>query len=100
MKKFVLASAGLLVLAACGGGNHEAIVDSCVEDGGINKKACECMADAAKENLDSDLYNKFAKAAREGDSAAEDMMNDLSPEQQGQFVSFVMQAGLSCSANQ
>ena len=101
MKKFVFASAGLLALAACGGGSSDraAIVNSCVEDGGMEKAACECMADAAEDNLDSDLYKKFASAARDGEAAAEEMLNDLSPEQQGQFVGFVMQAATSCNTS-
>ena len=61
------------------------------------KADCECMADAAKENLDSDLYKKFAKAVRSGEDATEKMMEDLAPEDQGKFVGFVMSAAMSCN---
>jgi hypothetical protein len=99
MKKIIFASAGLMTLAACGagGGDRQAILNTCMEDGGMEKADCECMADSAEENLNDDLYTKFAKAARQGESAAEEMMNDLSPEEQGQFVGFVMQAAMSCN---
>ena len=56
MKKLFIASAALLALAACGGGgDRAAIVNSCVDEGGMSKESCECMADSAKENLDGDL---------------------------------------------
>lgn len=101
MKKTMFASAALLGLAACGGGGSDraALVNACVEDGSTDEATCECMADAAENNLDDDLYSKLAKAARDGEEAADKIMNDLTPEQQGQFMSFAMQAAMTCGAS-
>ena len=101
MKKFVFAAAGLMTLAACGGGggNRAALVDACVADGSTDKATCECMADSAEKNLDKDLYSKLAKAAKDGEEAADKIMNDLTPEQQGQFMAFAMQAAMTCGAS-
>lgn len=97
MKKLFIASAALLALAACGGGgDRAAIVNSCVDEGGMSKESCECMADSAKENLDGDLYKKFARAVKSGEDATDKMMEDLPPEDQGKFVGFIMTAAMSC----
>ena len=100
MKKFLFAAGGLMLLTACGGGNDRAaIIDSCMAEGGSDKKTCECMADAAEENLNDKLYGKLADAARKGDeNAANALMDDLSPEDQGQFMAFAMQAAMTCGA--
>ena len=102
MKKIYLAGLGLFALAACGGGGGDraAIVNACVEDGGSNQETCECMADAAEENLDDELYSMLADAAREGEEAAEEIMGELNSEQQTQFMSFAMQAGMTCGMDQ
>ncbi|WP_300379482.1 hypothetical protein [Henriciella sp.] len=102
MKKVYLAGLGLFALAACGGGGGDraAIVNACVEDGSSNQETCECMADAAKENLDDELYSMLADAAREGADGAEEIMSDLDSEQQSQFMKFAMQAGTTCSMGQ
>ncbi|MEQ9315473.1 MAG: hypothetical protein RLN72_06440 [Henriciella sp.] len=101
MKKTIFASVALLGLAACGGGgggDRAALIDACVADGGTDQATCECMADSAEKNLDKDLYSKLAKAAKEGEEAANAIMEDLTPEQQGQFMSFAMQAAMTCGA--
>ena len=101
MNKFILASAGLILLAACGGGagDRQAIVSACVEDGGMSQEGCECLADTAKENLSADLYGKMADAARASDAEADEMLNDLGPEEQGEFMAFAMQAAVTCQAS-
>lgn len=102
MKIIYTIPAALLALAACGGGasDHQAIVDACLNDGTSDQETCECMADSAQEELDGDLFSKLADAARSGSDAAEDMMGDLSPEEQTQFMSFAMQAAMTCGMNQ
>lgn len=98
MKLIHSAPAALLFIAACGGagGDKQAIVDACVADGSSDKATCECMADAAEEKLDGKLFGMLADAARKGSDASDDMLNDLTPEQQGQFMSFAMQAAMTC----
>ncbi|MGB3626469.1 MAG: hypothetical protein WA989_11590 [Henriciella sp.] len=100
MKKTMLASAALFGLAACGGGGGDraALVNACVDDGSMDQATCECMADSAEKNLDDDLYSKLAQAAKDGEEATEEIMNDMTPEQQGQFMSFAMQAAMTCGA--
>lgn len=101
MKKIIFAVAGLAGLAglaACGGGggDHAAIVKACMEDGSSDQKTCDCMADSAQESLDKSLFSKLAKAAREGEESADAIMGDLTPAEQGQFMTFAMQAAMTC----
>ena len=87
-----------LGLAACGGGgggDRQALVSVCVEDG-TSQEACECMADTAREELSDDVYAAVVKAAREGTDSAEDALNDLTAAQQGEFMGFAMKAAMSC----
>ena len=98
VKLIYLAPFAALAIAACGGGagDRQAIVDACVEDGSTDKETCECMATAAEENLDGALFGKLAKAARDGEDNTSEMMNDLSGEEKTQFMSFAMQAAMTC----
>lgn len=98
MKIVHFAPAALLALAACGGagGDRQAIVDACVEDGSASTETCECMATAAEENLDGPLFKKLAEAAKNGDEDTSEMMNDLTGEEQTQFMTFAMQAAMTC----
>ncbi|RIJ14380.1 hypothetical protein [Henriciella mobilis] len=98
MKLIHIAPASLLFIAACGGGGNDkqAIVDACVADGSSDQATCECMADAAEKNLDGKLFSMLADAARDGSEATEEIMGDLTPEQQTQFMSFAMQAAMTC----
>ncbi len=98
MRLFVLASASLLVLAACGGGgDHAAIVDACMAENGADQKTCDCMADTAEKELSGPLFSKLAKAAREGGEGANDVMAELSGDDQAEFVAFAMKAAMTCS---
>ena len=101
MMKYFVATAAVATLAACGGGggDRQAIIDACMQDGGSDQATCECMADSAKENLDGALYSKFAKAAKTGGEDANEMLSDLKAEEQSQFMTFVMQAAVKCGMN-
>ncbi|MEM8615786.1 MAG: hypothetical protein AAGF20_02520 [Pseudomonadota bacterium] len=105
MKKLVLGAAvafGMVGLAACGGGSGNAkaeLVKACMKEEGSSQSECDCMADAAVDQLDSELLGKLVSAAKKGDdseAAMEAMMGDLSPEQIQQFMGFAMSAGMSC----
>lgn len=98
MKYTGLAALLALGLAACGnggGGDRQALVDICVDDG-TSQEACECMADTAREELSYDVYDAVVKAAKEGADNAEDALSDLTPAQQGEFMGFAMTAAMSC----
>src|SRR5688500_20351840 len=60
----------MLVLAACGGagGFHGEFVEACNESGEGSEEVCECMADAAEENL-NDEQKEYALAGMQGDEA-------------------------------
>lgn len=100
MKNYVFASALMLGLAACGGGGggKAALVKACTDDG-TSTAECECMADAAEQELDPATFNKLVDAANEGEEAAEEIMTNLTPEEQGKFMAFAMKAAMTCSAS-
>ncbi len=100
MKYSALAAMLALGLAACGGGgggggDRAALVKACQEDGSMEAEACECMADSAKEELSPKLYNVLVASAQSGGNP-EDAMNDLSAEEQSEFMGFAMKAAMSC----
>lgn len=99
MKKYIFASALALGLAACGGGGggKAALVKACVDDG-TSKSECECMADAAEEELDSETFKIMVNLAEQGEEAADQVLSEMTPEQQGKFMAFAMKAATTCGA--
>lgn len=96
-----LMSVGLIALSACGGGGdaRAELVKACLAEEGSTQEECDCMADAAVEQLDKDLLKILVDAAKSGDQSDEAMaavMADLSPEQMNQFMGFAMSAGMTC----
>ncbi|MEO0981154.1 MAG: hypothetical protein AAFX03_00715 [Pseudomonadota bacterium] len=93
-----IAGACFAALAACGGGGggKAELVKACTDDG-ESAEMCNCMADAAEENLKPATFQKLVQAAKEGDP--DSIMSDLTPEEQGEFMTFAMQAGLTCTAS-
>lgn len=94
-------AAGLIGLSACGGaGNARAeLVKACLAEEGSTQTECDCMADAAVEQLDDDLLKVLVKAAKSGDQSDEamaELMGDLSPDQMTQFMGIAMSAGMTC----
>lgn len=100
-----LMSAGLIALSACGGaGDARAeLVKACLAEEGSTQQECDCMADAAVEQLDDDLLKVLVDAAKSGDQSEEAMaamMGELTPEQMNQFMGFAMSAGMTCGLGQ
>ncbi|NBC20430.1 MAG: hypothetical protein GVY06_05210 [Alphaproteobacteria bacterium] len=98
MKNSALAAALAIGLAACGGGgggDRAALIESCEADGSMDAESCECMADAAKDNLSSELYGVLVDSVKSGGDP-EDAMNNLTPGQQEEFMGFAMTAATSC----
>jgi hypothetical protein len=98
MKFSALAAIMALGLAGCGGGggaDRAALIKACQDEGSMEDGACDCMADSAKDELSPKLYKMLVDAAKSGGSP-EDTMNDLSPEDQGEFMGFAMKAAMSC----
>ncbi len=102
MKYSVLAAALAFGVAACGGGGGNAkakLVKACMAEDGSTQSECDCMADAAVEKLDPKLLNLMVKAAESGDdsdAAMSEMMAELEPDEMSQFMSFAMEAGMTC----
>jgi len=104
MKKMIIGgmmAAGMIALTACGGGGNAKaeLVKACMAEEGSTQSECDCMADAAVEQLDDDLLKILVKAAKSGDqsdAAMAEVMGDLSPEQMNQFMGFAMTAGMTC----
>lgn len=108
MKKMIIGgmmAAGMIALTACGGaGNAKAeLVKACMAEEGSTQTECDCMANAAVEQLDGDLLKLLVKAAKSGDqseAAMGEMMGELTPEQMSQFMGFAMAAGMTCGLGQ
>ena len=98
MKYSALAALLALGLAGCGGGgggDRAALVKACQEDGSMETEACECMADAAEEELSPEMYKLLVDSAKSGGDP-EDAMNNLSAEEQSEFMGFAMKAAMTC----
>ena len=88
----------LLVFAGCGGagGFHGEFVDACNESGEGSEEFCECMADAADENL-NDEQKEYVLAGMRGDEARaselEQEMGVEGAEEVGAFMASAFECG-------
>lgn len=88
----------LLVLIGCGeaAGFHGEFVQSCNESGEGSEEFCECMADAADENL-NDEQKAYVLAGMRGDEArAAEMQEEMGMEgmeEVGAFMAGAFQCG-------
>jgi hypothetical protein len=87
----VLATAGALVLSACGGGSdHKTVAEACVGTG-VRNDICKCAAKKLKANLtnsDYDAYVVIAEkivAARKAGKGEVDVMLEVSAGIEGDF---------------
>ncbi len=88
----------LLVLAGCGaGGFHGEFVQACNESGEGSEEFCECMADAADENL-NDEQKEYVLAGMQGDEArAAELQEEMGMEGAEQVGAF-MAGAFACGA--
>lgn len=104
MKKLImggLVAAGLFGLAACGGGGgaKAKLVKACMDEPDSTQELCDCMANAAVEELDKDMLKIMVDMAEQSDqssAAAMEMMSKLTPDQTAQMTSFMMSAAMTC----
>ncbi|MEM8564707.1 MAG: hypothetical protein AAGF57_20870 [Pseudomonadota bacterium] len=97
MKRIIGITICTLALTACGGGNKkQAMIDACVKDGGNSRANCTCIANTAEDMLDSAVFAKLAEATANG-QGMRDLMNQLTPAQEPQFMSFTQAVGGKCS---
>jgi hypothetical protein len=88
----------LLVVAGCGagGGFRGEFVAACNESGEGSEEFCECMADAADENL-NDQQKEYVLAGMRGDDArAAELQEDMGMEgmeEVGAFMAGAFQCG-------
>jgi hypothetical protein len=97
MKSSALVAILALTLAGCGGGGADraALVKACQDDGSMEVEACECMADSAKDELSPKLYKILVDSTKSGGNP-QDAMDNLSSEDQSEFMGFAMKAAMSC----
>lgn len=96
MMRFLAGAALLAALAGCGGrSDHAALVEACAADGSTTE-SCECMATAAEDQLSPKLYGILVDAARSGEDPDDDVLAELTPAEQGQFLTFAMSAAVTC----
>ena len=89
----------LLVLAGCGGsgGFHGEFVEACNESGEGSEEFCECMADAADENL-NDEQKEYVMAGMQGDEArAAELQEEMGTEGAEEMGAF-MASAFTCGA--
>ena len=88
----------LLVLAGCGaGGFHGEFVQACNESGEGSEEFCECMADAADENL-NDEQKEYVLAGMQGDEArAAELQEEMGMEGAEEVGAF-MASAFACGA--
>jgi hypothetical protein len=88
----------LLVVAGCGagGGFRGEFVAACNESGEGSEEFCECMADAADENL-NDQQKEYVLAGMQGDDARaaeiQEEMGMEGMEEVGAFMAGAFQCG-------
>ena len=88
----------LLVLAGCGsGGFRGEFVEACNESGEGSEEFCECMADAADENLNNE-QKEYVLAGMRGDEArAAELQEDMGVEGAEEMGAF-MASAFACGA--
>jgi len=93
--RFVVA---LLVLAGCGsGGFHGEFVEACNNSGEGSEEFCDCMADAADENL-NDEQKDYVLAGMRGDEArAAELQEEMGMEGAEEVGAF-MASAFACGA--
>ncbi|MEL6691943.1 MAG: hypothetical protein AAFQ12_02780 [Pseudomonadota bacterium] len=97
MKHLIIMTISALALTACGGGGKkQAMISACVDQGGNSQANCTCIADTAEDMLDNSLFAKLADSTARGEGM-QDLMNELTPAQESQFMSFALSVGNKCS---
>ena len=89
----------LLVLAGCGGtgGFRGEFVQSCNESGEGSEEFCECMADAADENL-NDEQKEYVLAGMQGDEARASQLQEEMGTEGAEEVGAFMASAFACGA--
>lgn len=104
MKKLMtgaVVAAGLIGLSACGGGGgaKAKLVKACLDEDGATQEQCDCMANAAVDELDKDTLKILVNMSEQADqssAAAMEMIAKMTPEQTGQMTAFMMSAAMTC----
>ena len=91
----------LLVLAGCGagGGFKGEFVQACNESGEGSEEFCECMADAADENLNDEQKEYVLAGIRGEDARAAEMEQEMGMEGMEEVGAF-MAGAFECAATE
>lgn len=89
----------LLVLAGCGGsgGFRGEFVEACNESGEGSEEFCECMADAADENLNDEQKEYVLAGMRGEDARAAELQEEMGMEGAEEVGAF-MASAFACGA--
>jgi hypothetical protein len=91
----------LLVLAGCGagGGFKGEFVQACNESGEGSEEFCECMADAADENLNDEQKEYVLAGVRGEEARAAEMEQEMGTEGMEEVGAF-MAGAFECAATE
>ena len=92
----------LLVLAGCGaggGGFRGEFVQACNESGEGSEAFCECMADAADENLNDEQKEYVLAGVRGEEERAAQMQEEMGTEGMEEVGAF-MEGAFACAAEE
>jgi len=99
MKGVFIAGALALCLAACGGsgGAKAKMVNSCSDQGMMNREICTCIADRLQADLDSRSFTAIANAWDKGPASLNESLSRLPQDKQSEAVMALASATGQCA---
>lgn len=98
MIRTTLVLAGVIALAACGGGGKSDLVEACVDEG-ETRKGCTCMADKLEEGLSPEAFEAMVLGATGKDEEAEAVLKELGMGEAMKTAGVMMRVAVECGVS-